>query len=464
MLELGLVALGLLAGAGVAWAVVSARAQARAADESQALQSRLAVAESLGDELRKQLSQRDLELADARESRDAERAQRVQTEARGEALREGVDEQRRLLAEARERLGDTFKALSAEVLRDSGGALVEQARQAVDAQFGRRQEAIDGLVKPLQQALDRYEVELRALEARREHAYGSLEAELRALRSTSSELQRQTDTLVTALRNPQVRGRWGELTLRRVVELAGMVEHCDFDEQVTATAEGRRLRPDMIVRFPGGRQIVVDAKVPLSAYLDAVGAAGVEERRAAMLRHAQQLRQHMSALAAKGYWEEFSGTAEFVVMFVPGESFLSAAAEVDPGLLEEGFARRVVVASPTNLIALLHAGAYGWRQERVIENAERISELGRLLYDRLRTLGEHFEDMGKSLTRATTAFNRAVGSMESRVLPAARKFRELGAATGGEIPALEPLDQQPRELNAPEFPRQLESPELTSGT
>jgi DNA recombination protein RmuC len=462
MLELALVALGGVVGAAGGWVLARARAAARAAGESQALQSRLAVAESLGDELRKQLTQRDLDLADARQSIEAERSARVQSEVRGEALRESLDEQRRSLTEARERLAETFKALSADVLRESGAALVEQARQTIDAQFGRRQEAIDGLVKPLQQALDRYETELRAVEAKREHAYGSLEAELRALRTMSGELQRQTDTLVTALRNPQVRGRWGELTLRRVVELAGMVEHCDFDEQVTAVSDGRRLRPDMVVRFPGGRQIVVDAKVPLSAYLDAVGAAGAEERRAALVRHAQQIRQHMAALAAKGYWEEFSGTAEFVVMFVPGESFLSAAVEVDPSLIEDGFGRRVVVASPTNLIALLHAGAYGWRQERVIENAARISELGRDLYDRVRTLGKHFDELGKSLARATAAFNRAVGSMESRVFPSARKFRELGAATGDEIPSLEPVDQQPRELDVPELPRQLDAPELSA--
>lgn len=462
MLELALIALGVAAGGAGGWLLARARAEARAATESGALRSRLAVAESLGDELRKQLTQRDLDLADARAAVEGERSARLQAEVRGEAVRESLEEQRRLLAEARERLTETFKALSADVLRESGAALVEQARQTIDAQFGRRQEAIDGLVKPLQQALDRYEAELRAVESKREHAYGSLEAELRALRATSGELQRQTDTLVTALRNPQVRGRWGELTLRRVVELAGMVEHCDFDEQVTAVTDGRRLRPDMIVRFPGGRQIVIDAKVPLSAYLDAVAATGADERRAALTRHAQQFRQHMTALAAKGYWEEFSGTAEFVVMFVPGESFLSAAIEVDPGLIEDAFGRHVVVASPTNLIALLHAGAYGWRQERVIENAARISDLGRELYDRVRTLGKHFDDVGKSLARATLAFNRAVGSMESRVFPSARKFRDLGAATGEEIPLLEPIDQQPRELDVPELPRQLDAPELSA--
>jgi len=212
----------------------------------------------------------------------------------------------------------------------------------------------------------------------------------------------------------------------------------------------------MVVRLPGGRQIVVDAKVPLSAYIDAMAAVTPEERRAALVRHAQQVRQHMTLLANKSYWEEFAKSAEFVVMFIPGEAFVSAAAEVDPALIEEGMTRRVVVASPTTLIALLHAGAYGWRQERIADNAAQISELGRQLYDRLRTLGDHFNDIGRSLKRATDTFNKAVGSMESRVLPAARKFRDLGAATGDDIGVLEGVDQLPRELAAPEFPRQLD--------
>jgi DNA recombination protein RmuC len=460
MVEIALAVLGLVVGAGAGVLLARARGRAAALAEAQGLHARLASAETAADEARKQVSQREFELASLRQVLDGERAQRVQAETRAEAVRESLEEQRRLLADARERLGETFRALSADVLRDSGAALVEHARQAIDAQFGRRQEAIDGLVKPLQQALERYEAEVRALESKREHAYGTMAEQVRALTTASADLQRETSTLVTALRSPQVRGRWGEITLHRVVELAGMVEHCDYVEQATAPGADSRLRPDMVVRLPGGRQIVVDAKVPLVAYLDAVGAAGADERRAALVRHAQQVRHHMTLLAAKSYWEEFARAAEFVVMFIPGESFVSAAVEVDPGLLEDGIARRVVVASPTTLVALLQAGGYGWRQERIAENAARISELGRQLYDRLRTLGGHFEGVGKGLRRATDAFNQAVGSMESRVLPAARRFRELGAASGDDIPALEPLDVQPRELDAPEFPRQLDAPEL----
>ncbi|HEU5321882.1 MAG TPA: DNA recombination protein RmuC, partial [Methylomirabilota bacterium] len=272
--------------------------------------------------------------------------------------------------------------------------------------------------------------------------------------ASSAELQRGADSLVSALRAPHVRGRWGELTLHRVVELAGMAEHCDYAEQVTLGGEEGRQRPDMVVHLPSGRAIVVDAKVPLAAYLDATAARTPEERAAALGRHAQQLRQHMLALAGKEYWAQFPDAPELVVMFIPGDSFVAAAGEVDPGLIEDGMARRVVVATPTTLVALLRAIAYGWRQERLAESAAEISELGRELYKRLCTFLAHFDRIGAALGSATGAFNSAVGSMESRVLPAARRFRELGAA-GEELKPLAAVDQVPRALAAPEVPQQL---------
>ena len=357
--------------------------------------------------------------------------------------------------EARQRLGETFEALSAEVLRKSGTALIEHARQTIDAQFGRRQEAIDALVKPLQHTLDRYESELRALEAKREHAYGSLQEQLRMLSATSGELQREAGNLVTALRAPQVRGRWGEITLRRAVELAGMAKHCDFTEQLTIEGEGGRLRPDMVVHLPAGREIIVDAKVPLAAYLDATLARTPEERSAALARHAQQVRQHVGRLAEKAYWEQLPSAPELVVMFVPLESAIATALEVDASLLEDGIGRKVLVATPVTLMGLLLTIAYGWRQEQLATNAAQISVLGRELYDRLRVFTSHFADVGDKLGKATTSYNRAVASMESRVLSGARKFRDLGAATGDEIPPLEAVDTQPRELSSPEIPRQL---------
>jgi DNA recombination protein RmuC len=451
-----LVVAGLVVGAGGAWLLARAHLAAAATAAREPLQLRLVAAETRADELAKQLTQRELDGGELRQALIAERAGRAQAEARWEAARQGLEEQRRLVDEAQARLGETFKALSGEVLRESTSAFLAVARDRLDAQLAQRQQALDGLVRPLAEALGRYESHLRELEASRRQAYGSLEEQLRQLAAHSADLSRETGNLVAALRTPHVRGRWGEITLHRVVELAGMTDHCDYVEQMTVEGEGGRLRPDLVVHLPAGRQIVVDAKVPLTAFLDGLAARTPDERTAALARHAQQVRQHMTALASKAYWEEFGQGAELVVMFIPGEVFVAAAAEADPALLEDGMARHVVVATPTTLIALLRAIAYGWRQERIAENAERISDLGRQLYERLKTLADHFDDLGKSLTRATTAYNKAVGSLETRVLPAARRFRDLGAATGADIAPLEAVEQQPRELTAPEFPRQLD--------
>lgn len=455
MIEGLLVFVGVIVGAVGAWLMLRSHVRTTALAGTQALQSRLAVSESLGDELRKQLSQRDLDTGDLRGALQAERAQRVQAEARAEASRENIEEQKRLLESARERLTETFKALSSDALRQSTSAFLEQARETIDGQLARRQEALDGLVKPLHESLKRYEDQLRHLETSRQQAYGSLEEQLKTLNARSVELQRETGSLVTALRAPQVRGRWGELTLRRAAELAGMTQYCDYLEQVTVEGEGGRLRPDMIVRLPSGRQIVIDAKVPLNAYLDATAAATEDERGRSLARHAQQVRQHLGALSAKGYWEQLDDSVELVVMFIPGEAFVSAAMQADARLLEDGMAKKVLVATPTTLIGLLLAIAHGWQQERMAVNATQVSDLGRQLYERLRTLAGHVEDVGTALGKAVHAYNSAVGSMESRVLPAARRFRELGAAVGEEIPVLESVDERPRPLTAPDVPEQL---------
>ncbi len=444
---------GVVLGAAVMWVVARAHFRSAAIADREVLGARLAAAEALGDEIRKQLGHRDFELGELRGAVEQERTLRAQAEARGEATCQNLAEQRQLLDQAQARLTETFKALSADALRESGTSFLTLAGERLATELSQN-------VRPLQDALARYETQLRELEASRQHAYGSLEQQMRTLALSSAELQRETGNLVSALRAPHVRGRWGEITLHRVVELAGMTAHCDYVEQVTVDRDGERLRPDMIVHLPIGRQIVVDAKAPLAAYLDAVNARTTEERVAALARHAHQVRQHLTALAGKAYWEDFGKAAELVVMFIPGEAFVAAAVEVDSSLIEDGMAKKVVIATPTTLIGLLRAIAFGWRQEQIAENAERICELGRLLYDRIRTLGEHFDDVGRSLARTTAAFNKAVGSMESRVLPAARRFRELGAATGDDIPLLEALDQQPRELTAPEYSRQYDAPGL----
>jgi DNA recombination protein RmuC len=297
------------------------------------------------------------------------------------------------------------------------------------------------------------------MEKARQKAYGTLDEQLRTLAQANKRLEEETKNLASALGSPlKARGRWGELTLRRVVELAGMSEHCDFSEQETITTESGRQRPDMIVNLPGNRRIVVDAKVPLQAFLDAVDPEKSEEDRAkALATHGELVRGHMNELAERKYWEQVGPELELVVLFLPGESFFSAALEQDRQLIDDGMQKKVVLATPTTLIALLRSAAYLWQQEKITQNAKQISELGRELYDRLKTFLGHFQTLGSSLQRAVESYNKAVGSMESRVLPSARKFRELGAATGEEITELEPVDEAPRALVAPEKDQKLEA-------
>jgi DNA recombination protein RmuC len=456
----GIVA-GVCIGGGVAWFTARAFTQARLVSEIQGRESRLGGAEATVDELRKQLSQRDLETSDLREALASAQTQRAQAETRWEAARQGMEEQRRLLDDAREGLGRSFEALSAEALRKSNTAFLELARQALDAHLNPREEAMKGLVQPLADSLGRYEQHLRELESTRQDAYGSLKEQLRALGLASEQLQRETSTLATALsRSSQARGRWGELTLRRVVELSGMTSRCDFSEQVSVEGGEGRVRPDVVVHLPDRREVVVDAKAPLSAYFEALNAARPEDRQAALARHAQQLRQHMTQLASKTYWADFPQSCDFVVMFIPGESFFSAAIEADGSLIEDAMARRIVIATPTTLIGLLLAIHHGWRQAQMAESAKHVEELGKELYERVRTLGRHFENIREGLVDATKAYNAAVGSLERRVLPAARKFEELGAASGDAIAPLNPIDEQPREVTAPELMIQETLPEV----
>jgi DNA recombination protein RmuC len=364
-----------------------------------------------------------------------------------------------LLDEARLRLTDTFRALSAEVLRGNSEDFLKLARGTLEGihkeaqgDLDKRQQAIATLVEPVRQSLEALRYNLDGLEKARIGNYSSLATQMGSLLEMQQQQCSDTSQLVRALRSPIVRGKWGEIQLRRVVELAGMVKHCDFFEQMGAQTEDGRLIPDLIVKLPGGRNVVVDAKTPLSAYLEALEETDDEARKAKLWDHAAQVRKHVVQLSQKSYWEQFQPTPEFVILFLPGESFFSAALEQDPSLIEFGVERRILLATPTTLIALLSAVYYGWRQEQLAQNAQEISNLGRELHKRLSDCMGHWTKLGRALGHAVGAYNDAVGSLESRVLVSARRFRELGASVSSvEIDMLNPLDHTPRAFQAPEL-------------
>ena len=439
----GGVLLGVLA-ASLWW---SARLRKRFQAQIDEAVERVHRAETLAEELRRVEAQDRAALERLRA--DLAEAARARAVAETQAAESGkhVEEQKLVLAQARHELAESFQALSGEALKQNNDAFLSLARSAFQTlhaeakgDLAQRQQAIDDLVKPLSDSLSRYDEQLRQLEQSRQAAYGGLDQHLKLLAETQQRLQQETGNLVNALRAPAVRGRWGEITLKRVAELAGMVAHCDFTEQESVVSDDGRLRPDMVVQLPGGRQIIVDAKTVLSGYLDAHEAADDERRVEGLRRHAAQVRARINELSLKAYWSQFEQAPEFVVLFLPGEQFLGAALEQDPRLIEEGFSQGVVLATPTTLMALLRAVAYGWRQERLAAHAEEAGRLGKDLYERMATLAEHVNDVGQSLGRSVLAYNKAVGSLETRILPAARRFKELGVSSEKEIPALEPVE------------------------
>src|SRR5579863_249795 len=411
--------------------------------------------QSVEAELRRQSLEHKSERDVLREKLELEQQRRISAETSAQKVRENLEEQKKLLDEARTKFGDAFQGLASDVLGKSAKQFLELAnskfellRGEAESELEQRKVAIEGLVRPLGATLGQLNDRLSQVESSRQEAYGELRSQVQQLSQSSKELRDEAGLLSNALKQPQVKGRWGELTLRRVVELAGIANHCGFEEQESVDSETGKLRPDMTVYLPGGGRIVIDAKVPLNGFLAATTAQTDDARHAAMEEHARLVRAHVQALSAKEYWKQFEPTPEFVVLFVPGESFFSAALDQAPTLIEEAIDKRVVLASPTTLIALLRAVAYGWRQEMLAENAEKISALGKELYERLAVFAEHLGELGKGLERANESHRKAVRSFNTRLLPGANKFRELGVASSKEIEALESVESLPEPLSA----------------
>ena len=360
--------------------------------------------------------------------------------------------------QARQQLADSFNALAAQALRHNSDEFLKLADERfkqlqihAGKELDEKEKAVENLVKPIRETLEKTEQHIRLMEKEREQAYGSLTRHIESMSETQRHLQQETRNLVQALRRPEVRGQWGEMTLRRLAELAGMVDHCDFYEQEQhKDDDGKVQRPDMIVRMPDNRELIVDAKTPLDAYLSAMDAASDEERQAHLQHHARKVRERVRELASKSYWQQFKNTPDFVVLFIPGEQFLGAALEQDRSLMEDAMADRVILATPTTLIALLRAVAFGWRQQAVAENAENIRILGEELYGRLATFAEHLGKLGKTLDTSVNHYNKAVGSFDTRILPSARKFTEMGLHSKKTVEPASPIETSPRPLQIEE--------------
>lgn len=442
-------AIGLLTGALLAWLV----ARTRIATLSTRIEERDREIVRLGS------AERDL-----REAREELAGIRKQLESERLAAADKLA----LIQNAEQALKDAFNALSAEALRQNNQSFLDLAttklgefQQAAAGDLEARQKAISDMVKPIEDGVKRVDLILSEVEKQRIHAYAEIQQQVQAMAATQMQLKGETANLVKALRAPQVRGRWGEIQLKRVVEMAGMLDHCDFLEQESTDGDQGRLRPDLVIKLPGGKQIIVDAKAPLVAYLESIEAPDDASREICLRTHARQVRDHITKLGAKSYWDQFDATPEFVFMFLPGETFYGAALQHDPALLEYGVESRVIPASPITLIALLRAVSYGWRQEQIAENAKEISDNGAELYKRLKKLAEHIERIGGGLRKAVEAYNDSVGSIERTVLPAARRFKDLGVAPGEEIEMLEEIGVTTRSIQHEELcPTDAEPPRL----
>jgi DNA recombination protein RmuC len=431
--------IGLLFGSLIAWLALRSRGAG--------LDTRLSLKE-------KELAGEKAELARLQQGYTELVAAKARLESSLELERRSNNEKIDLMTRAGDELRNAFKAMAADALKSNNLSFLTLAKESLErfqsearGDLDSRQKAVAELVAPVRESINKVDAQIQQMEVERGRAYSALYTQVESLKATQKDLQNETGNLVRALRTPNVRGRWGEIQLRRVVEIAGMLSYCDFAEQETVQGDNGRLRPDLVVKLPGGKNVVVDAKTPLQAFLEAFETNDEDARRACLATHARQVRDHMNTLSGKKYWEQFESTPEFVVMFLPGETFFSAALEQDSGLIEHGVLSRVIPASPTTLIALLKAVAYGWNQEKLARNAQQISMLGKELHERLRLLAEHISAVGGSLDRAVESYNKAVGSLESRVLVSARKFAELGASVAEDIPELEPIETTARALS-----------------
>ena len=448
---------GAAIGAVVAWLALHAKSH-RAFDDGKAASATELAA------LQERLAAKDRELAKLQQifetgvsDGDRLREDNARLLADLEGERRAAQERTESFKRVTEELAEKFKALSRDALKDNNQEFLNLARANLEkfqvsakGELDQRQQAIDQLVKPLKDSLEKVDGKIGELEKARAGAYAELREQVKSLATQQLELRNETGNLVKALRTPHIRGRWGEIQLRRVVELAGMLEYCDFTEQETVATEDGRIRPDVIVRLPGNRTIVVDAKVPFEAFYESVTTSDEVIRVERLKEHARLVRAHIGALSRKSYWETVQPTPEFVLLFLPGENFYSAALEQDPKLIEDGINQRVIIATPTTLIALLKAISYGWQQEQRAANADEVGKLGKELYDRMRTFVSYFADIGRNLDRALESYNKGVGSLEARVLVTARKFKERGAIAGEEIEMIEPVDKSARTLSLDE--------------
>ncbi len=446
--------IGILIGAVIAWFIAASRAKTTLLEKIKEAENKSAGLETTVSELRKQLTDKVTEYTSLNASFQNEHSMRIKAETQLQEAQKNLTEQKQLLENASQQLKEAFNSLSAEALKSNNRAFLDLAKSSlekylIDAKgdLSKRQETINESLKPIKDSLEKYETHIKELEISRQSAYTGLKLHLDDMKNVHEKLQKETSALVTALKTSQVRGKYGEIGLKRVVEFAGMSEFCDFEEQVSITTDDGKLRPDLIVKLPGNKKVIVDAKVPLSAYMQAFETTDESERKTFLLKHSQAVREHLKLLSSKSYWSQFEGTPDFVVLYMQIESSFGASLEIDRTLIEDAINNRIVFATPTTFISLLRTVAFGWQQEKIAENSKKIWDAGVDLYSRISTLLEHIENIGGGLKSAVDNYNKAVNSIESRFIPGARKLKELGASKiDKELPELTQIDHAIRAL------------------